>query len=287
MLRRIVPPDYLQAQTESLLRGASRYLTRKEERLELYLELDEPLDRTSPVLVDYLEVRIDGLEVVEPANFLEVLAEGRFAEELTESLRLLLVERQLPNRIPSIAFIPDLLRPLAFDLVLGRLPELLPVDSDVRSELERVGPQLREHFVAGDTLEFMKLLTRSIVGPAIEKAIAFVKSELELDRSGRFDVTAAVAEGAGYSDVAELQREIDSSWVGFYQNVNRAQNLAYRRCHCRDDIYGVAVPASRNPLLAVARPGPAAYRRIGIFPGNGNSKPTCRMPWPICRGSCW
>ena len=225
LVQQVAPPDYLQEQTESILKGASLYLTGESNRLDLYLELGGPLDRTGPTLLDYLDRRIDGLEVVEPDNLLEALAQGAFIQELTESLRLLLEERQLPGRVPSIAFIPEFLRPPTFDLVFVRIPELLSLDADASLELENATPELREQFIVGNTLEFLKLATRLIVGSAIEKALVFFESEMDLDDRRRFDLTATAAEGAGYSNVAELQREIDSSWAGAYERFNQARTL--------------------------------------------------------------
>ena len=76
MARRLAPPAYLQGQVEGNLRRAAAYFRGETERLELYLELEEPLAAVTPLVLDYLSGRIDRLEVVElelPAEVGELL----------------------------------------------------------------------------------------------------------------------------------------------------------------------------------------------------------------------
>ena len=81
MARRLAPPAYLQGQVEGNLRRAAAYFRGETERLDLYLELEEPLAAVTPLVLDYLGSRIDRLEVVE----LELPAEvGELLEAVSE-----------------------------------------------------------------------------------------------------------------------------------------------------------------------------------------------------------
>ena len=61
--KRIMPPAYLQQETERTLDGLIHYLKRDTDDLDLYIELAEPLENASKELVVYAERRIDEIEV--------------------------------------------------------------------------------------------------------------------------------------------------------------------------------------------------------------------------------
>ena len=61
--KRIMPPAYLQQETERTLDGLIDYLKRDTDDLDLYIELAEPLENASKELVVYAERRIDEIEV--------------------------------------------------------------------------------------------------------------------------------------------------------------------------------------------------------------------------------
>ena len=103
MARRLAPPAYLQGQVEGNLRRAAAYFRGETERLELYLELEEPLAAVTPLVLDYLGGRIDRLEVVElelPAEvgeLLEAVAEvaGGTVEERVDAVELVVTEVEM------------------------------------------------------------------------------------------------------------------------------------------------------------------------------------------------
>ena len=100
MARRLAPPAYLQGQMEGNLRRAAAYFRGETERLELYLELEEPLAAVTPLVLDYLGGRIDRLEVVElelpgeVGELLEAVAEvaGGTVEERVDAVGRALTE---------------------------------------------------------------------------------------------------------------------------------------------------------------------------------------------------
>lgn len=65
LARNIMPPDYLQGETERTLHNLIGYLKKDLDGLELYIDLSGPLDNASGELVKYAEDRIDRIEVVQ------------------------------------------------------------------------------------------------------------------------------------------------------------------------------------------------------------------------------
>ena len=62
--KRIMPPEYLQSETERVLDELIDYLKRDTDELDLYVELAGPLENASGELVRYAEERIERIEVV-------------------------------------------------------------------------------------------------------------------------------------------------------------------------------------------------------------------------------
>ena len=63
--RNIMPPLYLQGETERGLDNLIGYLKKDTDDLDLYIDLSSPLDNASQELVKYAEQRIDAIEVVQ------------------------------------------------------------------------------------------------------------------------------------------------------------------------------------------------------------------------------
>ena len=76
LARRIMPPAYLQAETERTLDGLIGYLKKDVDELELYVELAGPLDSASRELVAYAENRIDRIEVVDVEQGRQDVSQG-------------------------------------------------------------------------------------------------------------------------------------------------------------------------------------------------------------------
>ena len=229
MVREVAPPAYLQEQVEDNLERMAAYFGKGKEpdaetdRLELYLELEQPLARLKPTILDYLDRRVDGLEVLEPESPYNPFEQVGYVQDLNESLYVLLQNRETPGAVPSIRFIPDLLRPVTFDLVMGQAPDYLSLDSRSRRKLESGTPKLREQFIAGNTREFIKLVTRAIAIPYIDEAIAEIEAGLGLDDRRRLDLLAVAADGMGYASEAELQRELAGLRSGLRRTLNQGR----------------------------------------------------------------
>ena len=92
----ILPPPYLQAQVEENIQRSVAYLNQDVDTLELYFEMGPPLAAVKPVLFQYIDGRIDGLEPVEPDPGKSLQGQIAEAQFLTETLARDLVLGQVP-----------------------------------------------------------------------------------------------------------------------------------------------------------------------------------------------
>ena len=226
IVREAAPPEYLQGQVEGNLRRAAAYFQEETERLELYLELAEPLARLGVAALDYVEGRIDRLEVVEPGMLFNPLAGQEYVRALGESLEGLIFREELPETIPSIAILPEPVRPAVFGLVVAQLPEYLELPASARDSWLAAEPELRERFGYGDTQGFLKAAARAIGEPVVAQGIADAGVALGLDERGRWPLLPLAAEGMGYAGAAELQQEIDEVRDRVNDSLRLGQRLA-------------------------------------------------------------
>lgn len=208
LMREVAPPEYLQSQTEGNLRRAAAYFRAETGQLDLYLELAEPWGRITPAALNYLDRRIDRLEVVEPGMLLNPFTGDDYARALAASLNGLIFREQLPETIPSIRILPEPLRPVAFDQVLSRLPDYLELPPPARANLAAATPALRAQFTAGNTRQFLKISTRSLAEPVLERELAAAAVASGLDNRKRLPLLPLLAAATGYPTPEELQGDL-------------------------------------------------------------------------------
>ena len=177
LMQDAAPPAYLQGQVEGNLHRAAAYFRGETDGPELYLELAEPLDKLTPAALNYLDRRIDQLEVVEPELLSNPLTGADYARALGESLNGLIFRQSIPETIPSIQILPEPLRPAAFALVMSQLPDYLALPPESRANLMAAAPELRAQFTAGNTRPFLKAATRAIAKPVLEREITAALAE--------------------------------------------------------------------------------------------------------------
>ena len=66
VLREVMPPDYLQEQVEANIGRLTAYLRHERDDLEVYVVLEEPLERVEPAVLSRVHQLVDGLEIIEP-----------------------------------------------------------------------------------------------------------------------------------------------------------------------------------------------------------------------------
>lgn len=226
LMQDVAPPEYLQGQVEGNLQRAAAYFRAETDGPELYLELAEPLARLNPAALNYLDRRIDQLEVVEPELLSHPFSGADYARALGESLNGLIFRQSIPETLPSIRILPEPLRPAAFDSVMSQLPDYLALPPESRADLAAAGPELRAHFIAGNTRPFLKSATRAIAKPVLERAIAAALAESGLDDQSRLPLLPLLAAAMGYPSTGELSAELDPLWQDFNRFLNRGRLIS-------------------------------------------------------------
>ena len=226
LMQDVAPPEYLQSQVEGNLQRAAAYFRAETEALELYLELAEPLARMTPAALNYLDRRIDRLEVVEPELLVNPFTAEDYARALGESLNGLIFRQSVPETLPSIRILPEPLRPAAFALVMSQLPDYLALPPESRAALAAAAPELRAQFIAGNTRPFLKIAARAIAKPVLEREIAAARAESGLEDQSRLPLLPMLAAATGYPTAGELSAELDRLRSELNHFLNRGQLIS-------------------------------------------------------------
>ena len=226
LMQDVAPPEYLQGQVEGNLHRAAAYFREETDGPELYLELADPLARITPAALNYLDRRIDQLEVVEPAMLSNPLTGADYARALGEALNGLIFRQSVPETLPSIRILPEPLRPAAFDRVMSMLPDYLALSPESRADLAAATPELRAQFTAGNTRPFLKAAARALAKPILEREIAAARAESGLDDQSRLPLLPLLAAATGYPTAGELSAELDPLQQDFNRFLHRGRLIS-------------------------------------------------------------
>ncbi len=193
ILRDVMPPAYLQEQTENNIGRFTGFLRREHDDLEVYVDLEEPLGRIEPAVLGKVHQVIDSLEIEEPESppgclirALQALA-GALAPSIIR-----LSDGKLPNAAPSLNTLTKQCRETQFDRWFDLALNYPGISSQTALILERNRAIIRDPFIEGDTRAFLKTVAGPLVLPLIEDAIFDIRRGLQ--RNDRFDVLDWLAE---------------------------------------------------------------------------------------------
>ena len=220
LLEEIMPPAYIKGQVEASIDRIIDYINEDVDRLEVYVELAEPLENVKTVMFAYMDAKIDGLRVEETQGFggCTPSSLGGLAERYVDTSGGL-SEGVVPESIPSIKEISAPCRIILFELVFGSLVDDSGLSDDAKQSLNDGKGELRLPFAMGDTLEVLKVSTRLLAGPLMDDAIESVRADL--DENGRFDLIRQLAEWDDDTTEAEIRQDIDDGRVW----ISRANNF--------------------------------------------------------------
>ena len=220
LLEEIMPPAYIKGQVEASIDRTIDYINEDVDRLEVYVELAEPLENVKTVMFAYMDAKIDGLRVEETQGFggCTPSSLGGLAERYVDTSGGL-SEGVVPESIPSIKEISAPCRIILFELVFGSLVDDSGLSDDAKQSLNDGKGELRLPFAMGDTLEVLKVSTRLLAGPLMDDAIESVRADL--DENGRFDLIRQLAEWDDDTTEAEIRQDIDDGRVW----ISRANNF--------------------------------------------------------------
>ncbi len=210
VIRDVLPPAYLQEQTEANINRFTGFLSNDRETLDLYLELQEPLDRVEAVVVDRAEQVISELEIEEPstatvectADSVESLA-GDLAGEFAG-----LSAGQIPESVPSLESLDEDCRRQEFDNWIGQVASNPELDSETARIVEDEKDDLRESFIEGDTRAFLEKAAAPLIGPVIDDSLDELRQDLQID--DRLDLLDMVADSFDNITRPDIDREAAS-----------------------------------------------------------------------------
>ena len=261
VLRDVMPPDYLQEQTEANIDQFTGFLSHDLERLNLYIELREPLDRVESVVLEETEQVIAELEIEEPPTMA--------TECTTESLENLaadlagqfagLSEGELPESVPSLETLDEDCRRDEFDFWIDKVVNDPLVDSEAARIIEDEKDDLRESFIAGDTKSFLDQAAPPLVSPVIDDSLEEIRRDLQ--ENDRLDLLQTLADNS-----SSLSREDIDEQAEFLRNTVTTANGTGRA------IALVMVILGSLLLLAIHFPKPTGMIRwpgVSLLLGGG------------------
>ena len=253
VLSDVMPPAYLQEQTEANIDRFTGFLSHDLERLDLYLELREPLDRVEAVVLDTAEQVITELAIEEPrsaaaectADSLQSLARD-LADEFAG-----LSAGQLPESVPSLEALDEDCRRQEFDNWIDQVASNPQLDSDTARIIEVERDDLRESFIEGDTRAFLAKAVAPLVSPVIDDSLREIRRDLQMN--DRLDLLEKLAESSD-----DLTREDIEEWADLLRDAVSAASGTGRMVALLVVIAGSLLLAAvhiRNPTNMLRWPG--------------------------------
>ena len=208
VLREVMPPDYLREQVEANVDRLTEYLRHERAGLEIYVDLEEPLERVEPVMLGRVRLLVDDLEIIEPeAPGCSPEALQRLAAAAAEPYARL-SQGRLPDSAPSLKTLSRECREREFDRWFGYVLDDPVVNARTARILGYEVEELRQTFVEGDTRGFLKAAAEPLVEPVIDGAVADVRRQLPPD--GRIDLLEWLVSQPGGPGRDEIERRAGS-----------------------------------------------------------------------------
>ena len=227
LLRNIMPPAYLQEQTENNIDRFTGFLNRDTNNLEIYVELKEPLERLEPSVRAEVYRYIDELEIVEPTE--ERCTPSTLQWLAVNSARPLndLSDGRLPDSAPSLQAMTRQCREQEFERWFEQVITNSALSSQASILLRDARDDLRQPFVDGDTRSFLKAAATPLIGPLVEDAVADIRRNLKPgDRLDLIERIIEESEDLTREQVDEGAEELRDV-LGFSNGVGRVLALAF------------------------------------------------------------
>ena len=208
VLREVMPPEYLREQVEANIDRFTAYLRYDVDQLEIYVILEEPLERMETAMLGRVHGYVDGLDIAEPETSdcspeaLQRLAEASanpFAE---------LSQGKLPKSAPSLSILSQGCREREFDRWFGYVLDDPGMGEQAADILGSEVEDLRRSFVEGDTRGFIKAAAGPLVEPVVENAAADVRRQLPPD--GRIDLLGWLTSQPGGPGREDIEQQAGS-----------------------------------------------------------------------------
>ena len=214
LFRQTIPPEYLREEVEGSVGRAISRLSQDSGELDFYVDLTKPLESVKQVMFDYLEQKIDEIDLFESGHIYCLLdgpADPRLLEIAADYMIVFtsMAEGEVPVSAPDLSALPMLCRQVLFSVLYKRVMESSDLSAEVISSVRVQHDVLKASFESGDALRVLKVAQRPLMESRIDGAILQIRRDL---RSGdRFDLIHQLEEW--YDSFSEAQfREAISNW---------------------------------------------------------------------------
>lgn len=208
VLREVMPPSYLQQQTEENIDQFTSFLRYDREDLAIYATLTEPLERIEPAVLRKVHQIIDELEINDPPSSRCSTASRNQLAAASALPYAQLSDGEIPESAPSLRTLTAECRAREFDLWFDQVLDDPAMNSQAALILEGERANLRQEFIAGDTRAFIKAVADPLIKPLIEDAIADIRRNLQ--RNDRFDLLDWLAEESEDATRADIEEQAES-----------------------------------------------------------------------------
>ena len=208
ILKDVMPPAYLREQTEANIDRLTGFLKEDIDSLNFYIELEEPLERVEPAVLERIYKKIDELQIEGPQ--ISGCSETSLRQLARQSALpyVQLSDGEIPDSAPSLEVLNRECRAQEFD----RWFDLVLIDPSMNSEAARILEEekevLRQDFEDGDTRAFLKQAATSLVTPVIEDAIRDIRRDLQ--RNDRLDILDKLAENSDDISRSDIDEQAES-----------------------------------------------------------------------------
>ena len=208
VLREVMPPAYLQEQTEDNIDRFTSFLRYDREDLEIYASLRDPLERIEPAVLGKIHEIIDELEIEEhPSSTCSPAAMRRLAAASAIPYAKL-SDGEIPESAPSLEILTRECREREFDRWFDLILDDPAINSQTALILENERANIRQYFVDFDTREFLKSVADPLVKPLIEDAVAEIRRNLQ--RNDQFDLLEWLAKESDDTSRADIEEQAES-----------------------------------------------------------------------------
>ena len=226
ILREVMPPSYLQAQTEDNINRFTGFLRGEREELEIYARLRLPLERIESAVLGEVHQRVEELEIQDPSSAGCSVSHLRQLAAASAVPLSQLSAGRIPPSAPSLEILTQECREREYDRWFGLLLEDAVIDRQTKDILARENPNLRRNFVAGDTRAFLKAVASPLASPLIDEAVADIRRNLH--RSEQFDILRWLADESEDISRRDIEDQAESlrNMAGAVNGTGRVVALA-------------------------------------------------------------
>ena len=208
VLKDVMPPSYLREQTENNIDRFTGYLVEDYEELNIFVELEEPLERVEPAVLAWVDGVIDDVEIPDPGpGGCSQLSMARLASGTSGPFDQL-SDGEVPESVPSLETLTRECRGAQYDEWYEHVLNDPAINSEAARILEGEKDNLRQPFVDGDTREFLKQAAAPLVTPLIDEAIRDIRRDLM--RGDRLDLLQQLADNSDDVTRDDIDRQAEA-----------------------------------------------------------------------------